>query len=318
MLNGVTKEKSEVRSCLAVVLAALLGPGLAAAQGNSAPRSSPPANELSPGVTAFEQVQGSSTSLGVVSSEATDLGYNLTPHFGGDIGLPVFFVRSPFSLVTNHDWRWTTLFGDPYLDLRYVTERAGLRITSVLTGTIPVESPERIFNTGRFGVDWYNHLDHSWGRFTPFLNLGAANGTVDRYVMPRPYAIGRPYRSLGFISDFEGGLQYRFWRTYKIGASAYALVPGGRQKAFSRLVAPGTSVAGDNNRNRFFYSAFETVGSSRLTRDNGYSAWLELGRAEGASLQLGYTRSMHFATDSATVTLNFNLTALVRTLTATR
>lgn len=259
------------------------------------------------GIVAFEQFQGSSTPLGVVFALNTNLGYAFTPHFTVDAGVPIFFDRSPFSKVSTKDWRWTTwLLGEPYVDVRYTTKAAGVGFTTILTGTIPASNAQRIFTTGRFGVDWFNHIEKSTKWITPFLNVGAANGTVNRFMMPRPYSIARPYQTLGFISDYEGGASFKLARGFSIGGSAYALLPGGQQKVFSRLVAPDFALAGDGNHNRFFNSAFETIGPSQIARDNGYSGWIEVKRLKHTDLQIGYTHSVHYRLDSITLMLNFD------------
>lgn len=267
-----------------------------------------PSNEPeSTGVVAFEQLQANSTPLGTVFILNTDVGYAFSSHLTAEAGIPIFFVRSPFSLVTTKDWRWTTwLLGDPYLDVRYSTKFAGANVTSILTGTLPVSNSQRIFTTGRAGVDWFNHVEKSYKGVTPFLNLGAANGTVNRFVMPRPYTMARPYQTLGFMSDFEGGASYKFRHNYAIGISAYALVPGGPQKVYSRLVAPDFAFGGDGNHNRYFDKAFLTEGPSDIARDNGFSGWVELTHLHHMTVQIGYTRSIHYAFDSLTLMLNFD------------
>jgi hypothetical protein len=294
----------------------------------STPKSQPaPAPAQPTGLTGFVQIQATSTPLGLVTTVDTDLGFNLTHRFGGDVGIPVFFVRSPFSQYTDRDWSWTALWGDPYVDLHYRRSGSGVNYLSVLTGTIPASTTTRIFTTGRFGVDWFNHLDTKVGGFSPFVNFGAANGTVNRYYMPRPYSMARLYQTLGFIGDFEGGTDFQIRPGVKLGASAYALVPGGPQKVFSRLVAPGSAVVGDFDHNRYFYHQFETISqthldqnenepllSSEIARDNGYSAWVEIGKEQGVTLLVGYTRSVHYAYDAVNVSLNFNATSLLKFL----
>jgi hypothetical protein len=268
------------------------------------------------GPTAFVQFQGSSSPLGLVLTVVPDVGFQFTRHFGGSVGVPIFFVRSPFPLVTNKDWLWTTIMGSPYVDVHYSATRNGTSFTSILTGVIPVSSSRRSFTTGRAGVDWVNHIEHRFKGLAPFLNLGAANGTVDRYVLPRPYSLARPYYTLGFIADAEGGISYEVQRVCKVGVSAYALVPAGPQRVYSRLVAPGDPVVGSGDYNRYFYSAFETSGPSRIARDNGYSAWFEVTRLRNLSVQVGFTRSVHYNNNSVTLMVNFNGTSLLRTLTA--
>ena len=302
-----------MRLLFAVLLVTILVPGIGSAQEESQPAAVPAQAPEPTGPAAFVQFLGSATPLGTVMVSNLNLGYDLTPHIGFDAGLPVFSVRSPFSLVTNHDWRWSDLWGDPYLDARYTTTRYGFKVNSILTVTFPGSTDLRIFTTGRVGGDWYNHLEHgSYWRFTPFVNFGAANGTIDRYVTPRPYEIARPYRTLGLTSDFEGGTNLRLVRGFRLGGSAYGLVPAGPQKVFSRLVAPDNPLASDGNHNRYFDAAFETIGPSKIARDNGVSGWLEITRFRNFTLQFGYTRSGHYAYDAYTFMLRFDGTSLIR------
>jgi|SRR5206468_9580009 len=305
-----------VRLFQAVLIAALLAPSLASAQ--TSPQSTSPSSLPAEGPTAFLQVQGNSTPLGLVIGYDVDIGYNLTSHLGADIGFPFVSVRSPLTLVANHDWMWTTLVAEPYVAVHYTTTWSGANITSVLTGTIPAANMIRIFSTGRVGVDWFNHIEPEeaiFKGFTPFVNLGASNGAVNRFYMPRPYTSARPYQTLGFMGDFEGGVTYEVRKHYKIGASAYAIVPAGPQKVFSRLVTPGSSVVGDKNHGRTFYSAFETVGHEEIDRDNGFSGWLELTGAQNVNVQIGYTRSVKYALDSVTLVVKLDATSLIRTIT---
>lgn len=270
------------------------------------------------GTTAFAQFVATRSNLGTIYNEGVGVGYNFSEHFGGDIGLTMYTVQSPFSNVVNRDWRWTTLLGDPFIDFRYTTKSHGIKMTSIITGTIPASGGTRVYSTGRFGVDWFNHFETDYKGFKPFVNFGAANETVDRYVFPRPFDIARPYQTLGVISDFEGGANYTVLRHYSIGASAYALAPIGPQKMFSRLVSPDSPVSGDANHHRLWNNAFETVGNSTIARDNGYSGWVEVGRIKNLKVQVGYTYSIHYAYGTAFVMLRFDGTSLIRYLTATQ
>lgn len=253
-------------------------------------------------------------------TDDTDVGYNLGEHFGGDIGLPFYVVRSPFSLVTNRDYSWTTLFADPYLDLRYKGKFHWVKYTSVLTGTIPIENELKIFSTGRFGGDWFNHIETVnpiKGRMTPFLNFGISNGTVNRYYMPRPYSSARPYEAFGIMGDAEVGASFRLPRVkgINVGGSAYGVLPSGNQKVFSRLVAPNSAVVGSGAHDRFFNNAFETTGGPSIDRDNGYSAWVEITRQKNFDVQVAFTRSVHYAYDSESIIINYDGTSLIRFIT---
>ncbi len=309
-------------------MAALLFPCLGLAQEDqNQPQEQAPAAEQTEtqaqpttptvGPTAFVQLQGARSSLGVITTLDINLGYQLTEHWSGDVGLPIFYVRSPHSLIRSADWETDTLLGEPYLDMRYTRNLPGLKFESVMTGTAPVSSPTRVFSTGRFGVDWFNHFEanKSLMGVTPFLNMGAASHSAERFYMPRPYTTGRPYETLGFISDFEGGLAYRFFKDYQVGGSFYALVPAGPQKMYSRIVVPGSGIVGDGHHNRYFDSAFETIGPSSIAKDNGYSGWAEITHFKNVDIQLGYTRSVHYHYDSASLAIKFNATQLIRVVT---
>ncbi|MGH9328300.1 MAG: hypothetical protein ACRD2B_16655, partial [Terriglobia bacterium] len=197
----------------------------------------------SPSVIAFAQYQGSKNSLGMVMTLDADVGYQFSDRFAGDIGVPLLFVRTPFSPVVNRDWFWDTAIGEPYLDMRY-TRPLGkkVKLTSIITVTIPAANEDRIYSTGRFGADLFNHVEETFGNLTPFLNFGASNGAVSQFVMPRPYQEARPYESLGFLSDYEAGASYKrrkgLFKGLGVGASVYDLLPVGPQKIFSRLVLP--------------------------------------------------------------------------------
>ncbi|MBZ5671259.1 MAG: hypothetical protein LAO04_16200 [Acidobacteriia bacterium] len=319
--NLLGKGTREVRPIYTLLLVTLLMAHLGAAQ--STPDQQAPAPEKQPsptGPTAFAQFAVNSTPLGAVAAWDFNLGYNFTSHIGADAGLPIYTVRSPFSLVTNKDWRYTTIIGTPYLDVRYTTTRYGLNVTSILTGAFGLNST-RTFSTGRTVADWYNHVDHQFKvtgsslTFTPFLNFGGGNGSFDRVVMARPYNIARLYESLGFIGNGEVGGTIKLRRNYGIGGSAYAFQPVGPQKVFSRLVSPDSLLASNGSHGRYFDAAFETIGPSKIARDNGYSAWLEVTRFRNLSIEVSYTRSVHYAYDSAFIMLKYDLTSLLRNLT---
>lgn len=345
-----------MRSFHATLFAILLLPCVGFAQQEPAPAgqqapetATQPAEQAPPketGLTAFVQMGGSRTSLGAVTGVDVDLGFNFTKHLGADVGLPFYFVRTPFSLVATSDWKYWTLWGDPYIDIRYTTSRRGFDYTTVLTGEIPMGNNRSIYSTGRFMGDWFNHLERDVQGFTPFLNFGAGNGTVERFIMPRPYSMYRPYETLGFISDFEGGVSRKFFKKYTVGVSGYALVPAGPQNVYSKFVQPSSIVYGDGQHYRYFDSNFETqfpiqvpavaalVGSgtydgctlianvttckgglSSIAKDDGYSAWIEVARQRNVSVQIGYTRSIHYALDIVTLMIHFNATPLLREVT---
>lgn len=295
-------------------------PSAQAAQPSSsaAVTQSTPANAPPTGFTGFVEAQGGANLVGTVLMFDADLGYGLSEHISVDIGVPVIFSRNPFSPVKTHDYYWSALLGEPYLDAKYTGVYHNVNYTSVLTGTGPVANEDKIFSTGRFGVDLFNHLDEQIGSISPFLNVEVSNGAINRFIMPRPFEEARMYQSLGILGDLEAGVEYkvnnRFVRGVNVGASAYVQGGGGPQKMFSRLVFPYSSLAGDGRHDRYWDSSFETKGTSALTRDNGWSGWVDMKPLPNLNIQLAYTRSVHYDMDIYTAMFNFDASQWVKTL----
>jgi hypothetical protein len=278
----------------------------------------------SQGWTGYIQFQSSFThpTVSTVLTEALSLGYNLTGHLGFDAGIPLITTRSAFSPVTTTDWLWTTLMGQPWLDAHYAKTGHGVDYLSVLTVTFPPTSEDRTFTTGRFNVDWFNHLQHSYGKLTPFLNLEASNGTIDFYYYPRPFKEALPYQTLGFMSQFEGGGSYQLFGRYNLGVSGYALVPAGPQKVYSRLIQPNSTILTTVVDNRYYNSTFLTMGPHFISEDYGVSVWIEAPSTKYLSRYLGwqvaYTYSAFHHLNILTVMINFDGTALFRKVTGTQ
>ena len=283
----------------------------------------------SSGPTAFAQVEGNHSNLGTVLTYDFNLGYKWNAHVSTDIGLPLYSTRTPFSIVTTHDWRDTMIIGAPYIDVRYDTQRNKTNITSILTGAGGFNMV-KTYSNGRMTVDWFNHFDRNYqilnydAIFTPFLNLGAGTGTVDRQVMPRPYELARPYETLGLIGNGEAGMAFTVRKNYRVEGSLYGLAPEGPQKIYSRLVSPDNLLGGDGHHSRFWDAYFETggqyqstygAGPSRLARDNGYGVYLSIRKFKNVTIDLGYTMSVHYDYGSSFIMLRYNFTGILRSLT---
>jgi hypothetical protein len=286
-------------------------------------------NPDSTGPTAFVQIEGNHHNMGDVLTYDFDIGYKINAHTSVDIGVPLYSTRTPFSIVATHDWRDTTIIGAPYIDIRYDTKRNKTNITTILTGAAGFNMV-KTYSNGRMTVDWFNHFDRNYQImnfdtvFTPFLNLGAGTGTVDRQVMPRPYELARPYETLGNIGNGEVGGAFTFKKFYRLEGSAYGLSPVGPQKIYSRLVSPDNLLGGDGHWGRYWDEFFETggelinaygAGPSRISRDNGYGMYLSVSKFKNFTVDLGYTRSVHYGYGSAFLMLRYNFTGILRNLT---
>ena len=280
------------------------------------------------GPTAFVQMSGSNFNMGTVLTYDFDFGYRINQHTSVDVGLPLMTTRTFFPITTGN-YRYTTIIGAPYLDVRYDTKYGNTNITSILTGSAGFNMV-KTYSNGRMVVDWFNHLDRNYqilataATFTPFVNIGFGTGTVDRQVMPRPYSLNRPYETLGLIGNGEIGGAFTIKKHYRLEGSAYGLAPAGPQKIYSRIVAPDNPIGGDGHHNRYWDEFFETGGQlvntfgsgpSRLARDNGYGAYFQVTKFKDLTLQVGYTRSVHYAYDQAFIMVRYNFTNILRNLT---
>jgi hypothetical protein len=244
------------------------------------------------GFTWHEEYRGSSTQLGQVTVLDSSVGYNFNKYFGADVGIPVYFVHPENDTLSN--WRrWNDGLGDAYVDLRFHAPTSVVNYTSMVTGGAPTGSFARGFSTGRATIVWDNHFDRQLGKLTPFANAGLGNTTWDNGFFYRPY------RTLGFVSEFEGGAMYKVLPFLRVGASYYDVLPGGTQKIYSQIFQrqPFASHV-TANHGRVFETAFETTGPASIARDNGYSGWLGFNPVRNVNLEVGYTRSVRWALDT--------------------
>jgi hypothetical protein len=286
------------------------------------------------GFVLYESFEGSSNTLGQVTRLNSAIGYKFNRYFSVDAGIPVYFVRASDSAVATGAQSGNGI-GNVYVDLFLTLRNPVLTYESRVTGTAPTGNRNLGLTTGRATVDWNNYFGRDFGRLRPFANIGLANTVSDT-----PYFY-RPFSTLGTVGHFEGGASYGVLRVARIGASLYDILPTGDQKVYSRLVRQSPNAgsgqgiamttlfsAGLNTVSSAQQSggsgtgqgmagtgrtAFETqaltTGSSDLTRDNGYSAWLTINPVRHVFLQAGYTRSVIYRlnTFSFGVGFSFNL-----------
>ena len=264
------------------------------------------------GMVFYEKFQGSSNTLGQVMKMDTTVGYNFSKYFGVDTGVPFYFVRSSPTSVTLGSTANNGV-GNAYVDLRLTVSNPAIHFASTLTSTAPTGDTATGFSTGRVTFDWNNYFDHTFSQVTPFANIGVANTVSDTHFFTRPFT------SLGLVSHVEGGANFKISRFLGLGAAAYAVLPSGQQKIDSKLIkrqaeSPGTgsTVPGRAGRKGVFESAHVTIGDADLARDNGYSAWFDINPARYLDLELGYNRSVHYALDTFSFTVGFNLGYLAK------
>ena len=253
----------------------------------------------------YEGVMGSSSSLGTVTRFDSTLGYHFNHHFGVDFGVPVLFVHS--SSTTTTTLRSANGLGDAYTDLRFTFRNPALNFVSTIRGTAPTGSTRNGFSSGRATADWSNHFDRTFGRVTPFVNLGVANTVPDTAYFVRPFT------TLGLAGHFEGGAAVNVWRILNFRASAYAIEPSGQQKVFSKLLSRQASSTGPGApHGGVFQTSAETVGSADIARDHGFSLGFDASPTPVVDLAIGYTHSASFSLDTVYFGVGFNLARFFR------
>ena len=270
------------------------------------------------GFVLYESFQGSSNSLGQVTRLDSAIGYNFNRYFSVDAGVPVYFIHASDTAVANGAQSGNGI-GNVFVDLYFTFDNPAVNYESQITGTAPTGNKDLGLTTGRATVDWNNYFWRDFGSLRPFANIGIANTVSDT-----PYFV-RPFSTFGTVGHFEGGLSYGLFRFARVGASLYDILPTGQQKVYSRLVRRGMtttleqsvalrtpqtmgpggrgtasggqgSTSGTNRRG--FETQSQTIGESDLTRDNGYSAWLNIGPVRNVYLQAGYSRSVIYRLDT--------------------
>jgi hypothetical protein len=259
------------------------------------------------GLIWYESLEGSSNIDGQVTRLDSVVGYNLNRYLGVDLGVPFLFIHaSPTS--TTSGATSSNGIGNVYTDLRLTLKDPVVNFVSTLTGAAPTGDSSKGFSTGRATYDWSNHFDRGFGRLTPFGVVGVSNTVADtRYFV-------RPFTTLGFNTHLQGGTAYTLWRWVDLDASVYAIVPSGQQKVFSKLPGAGSAMSsGKGGHNRGFETAAEQTGSAGIASDQGFNLALTASPSPFFDLTVGYTRSIHYALNTVSFGVGFNLGRYIET-----
>jgi hypothetical protein len=252
-----------------------------------------------------ETIQGSRSSVGMINKLDTAVGYQFNRYLAVEGGLPVYFVNPSSSTMVATGATSQNGIGNAYLDFRLTLLNPAINYISLATVAAPTGDKSTGFSTGHVTYDWSNLFDHSFGRLTPFVNLGIANTITDT-----PFFV-RPFTSYGFVTHVEGGASYKIVRALSVGASVYDIAPSGQQTVYSKLIKSGHSGTGQGHHG-VFEQASVTVGTADIARDHGFSAWFTVKPWRYTAFEIGYSRSVEYALDSIFYGVNFNLGPLVR------
>ena len=261
------------------------------------------------GLTEIESFQGTLNSSSKLLKLDSTVGYDFSKHFGVFAGLPLYFASNSGTATTGTTTTTSQTnagIGNLYLGMAFRAPNPVLNYGSTITAGAPTGSVSKGFSSGRGTVDWSNHFDRSFSRFTPFLDAGLAN------TVPDSMLVTRPFTSLGAVGHFEEGAELELAHHFSVGGSGYEITPFGNQKVFSKVVKKGQTAPTSAKSHGVFDNAFLSSGDG-LTRENGVSTWIAFQPSQFWRAEMGYTRSVTFGFNSFAFNLGLNLGKMLRT-----
>ena len=261
------------------------------------------------GLLFHERIQGSGSSLGLITKFDTAVGYQFNRYLAVEGGVPVYAVN-PSNTASEAGVQSAAGIGNAYVDLRLSLLNSVVNYTAAITAAAPTGDKSKGLSTGHLTYDWSNLFDRRFGRLTPFVNLGIANTITDT-----PFFV-RPFSSFGLVTHLEGGASYKLTRIFSTGASVYGIEPSGQQTVFSKLMQGKSQSAGVNGRRHGHQGVFETdaetVGNADIARDHGFSAWLSARLSRYMAFETGYSHSVQYALNSVFFGIDLNLSPFIR------
>jgi hypothetical protein len=274
---------------------------LAGATASHAQSSPSPAGKKS-GFVFYEAIEGDSNSDGQIVIWSSSATYRFNQHFSATVGIAIYFDRASSSTAGTVT---SSGIGNVFASVRAGWKKPLLNYATSLTGAAPSGDTKKGLSTGHATFDWDNRIDHDASIFAPFVDLGVANSVTDtRFFL-------RPFTSYGNLAHFEGGTDVDLSHSFRLTLSAYDIAPWGTQTIFSRVVAAGSpGKSGNVTHGRAFENNHMTTGGADLARDNGFTAGVSFSPRPYLDLDLGYTRSVHYALNSISFGVGLNVSSL--------
>lgn len=253
------------------------------------------------GFTEYETFQGTVNSDNRVLKLDSTVGWNFNKYFGVFGGVPLYFSGTASTTTTTGTTPSTSHsgMGNAYAGMVFRAPNKALNYAGALTVYMPTGSTTNGFSNGTSGVDFSNHVSHSFHKFTPFFDFGVANTVPDSQFSTRQFA------SKGTIAHMEEGADYEIVKHVYLGASGYQIVPFGSQTIFSRVDG-----GGGQGKNPFDNNAQAT--GNTLTREHGFNAWVGFEPSPLWRAEIGFTRSVTFDLNSLAFNLRFNVGRMLR------
>src|SRR5215471_603201 len=236
------------------------------------------------------------------------MGYDFNRVFGVTLGMPLYMSHNGYDsnvvvkgknvppLVTTYN-----ALGDLYLDLKFSAPDSWIGYKATIAGTAPTGDTSSGISTGRPTFDLNNHMEHTWGFFTPLADFGFGDSSalVDRKVK-------RPYTTLGPLSHYKAGADFAFLKAFDFETAGYEDLPVGNQKVYShlfrKLKTPITLPSGKVKR----YRSVRVDTGDGILEDNGLTNTLTISLGKHVDLSGIYQRSLRQSLDTVQFGVDFH------------
>jgi len=270
-------------------------PAVALAAPPSAPFDIPRPNRLSRIASGFN---ASLTFTGLHESDTgyatlltADAEYNFNDTFSMDASFPVYLYRLAPSLRNNPPpgQLLVPLRGDPgdtEFGLNGEWSNRAFSYIGTFSFTAPTGDATYGLSSGHWTVDYTNHFEHTFGLFTPDIEIGIgdSNELANR-------SINQNYTSLGALSHFQAGFSLDLIHDSSLSIDAYEDLPIGDQKIYQSV--------------RRGHIIINQATGVNLSEDNGFINELEIPLSDHLTLSGYYIRSLRLHTDSAAASLTY-------------
>ena len=269
-----------------------------------------------PGWTFGTKFEGSTSGDGSVYDLAFGGGYNFSHHFGFSLGVPFYFVGTPATVATKNPTAVSgSGLGNVGADLKWLFPGPTVNYASTVHLGAPTGDVKKGLSTGHATWNWANHLEHGWGNFTPFIDLGVGNTVQDTKYLQRPFM------TFGYNAQFEAGTEMDMG-PLSLSGSAYDIAPWGTQTEVSRVFrCSGSGKCGasgkSTNRKGYLDSSVQT-GDASLVRDNGFNASVEVKPVKALDLEFDFSRSVPLRLNTFSFGIGLDLGMMIRRASAGR
>ncbi len=233
--------------------------------------------------------------------------YDFADIFGVEIGTPLYMTQTGYDTSRlSHPNHLPALadnyaaLGDTYVILHIAAPGSFTGYQATITGNLPTGDTDTGISVGRATFDFNNRLQHTWRFFSPLVEFGVGdtNALINR-------RIGRPYTSLGMLSHFKAGADFRFLKVFALEGAGYENLPFGNQKIFSRVPVrhkDGTLVLVNGKR------TFQWIYTGKaILEDSGVGGGLTFSPHRQLALFGFYQKSLNQSYGSVTFGITYTL-----------